>query len=117
MADKIVLYAEDEFSNQELLRYKFKEARIPIEIVSDGTEAIERCLKKEYSVIILDHYMKDLDGIEAARQIRKMNPTLPLIAITSDDELRSEMLEAGFDQVVIKPLRDSIIIDIVKSYF
>jgi len=116
MSDHIILYAEDEFSNQELLRYKFKNAGIPIDIVADGREAIDKCREKDYSVVILDNYMDGMDGIEAAKEIRKIKADMPLIAITSDDNLKPKLLEAGFDRVVIKPLRGTIIVEIVKSF-
>lgn len=114
--DKIsVLYAEDEFSNRELLRIKFEQAGIAADIVTNGADAILMCKKNHYDVVLLDHYMADIDGIQAAGRIRGFKPGIPLIAITSDDSLKQRMTEAGFNHIVIKPLRGDEIIDLVMS--
>lgn len=110
-----VLYAEDEFSNRELLRIKFEHAGITADIVTNGADAIRMCRKKKYDVVLLDHYMEDIDGIEAAQRIRIFRPDIPLIAITSDDSLKTRMTAAGFNHIVIKPLRGDEIIKLVHS--
>ncbi|MBN2415780.1 response regulator [bacterium] len=110
-----VLYAEDEFSNRELLRIKFEHAGIAADIVTNGADAIRMCKANEYDVVLLDHYMEDIDGIEAAEEIRRFKPGIPLIAITSDDSLKQRMTQAGFNHIVIKPLRGDDIIDLVRS--
>ena len=110
-----VLYAEDEFSNRELLRIKFENAGLHADIVCNGTEAVDLCRKRQYDAVLLDHYMGEPDGIQTARMIRGIDPLIPLIAITSDDSLKNEMREAGFNHIIIKPLRGNTVVTLLAE--
>ena len=116
MIKKRVLYAEDELSNRRLLQLKLGKVGIDCEITKDGLDAIKLSKKNKYDLIILDHYMPGMDGIEAASKIREFNPDIPLIAITSDDALKGVLLEAGFDEIIIKPFHGKEIIEIIEAY-
>ena len=116
MIRKKVLYAEDELSNRRLLQLKLEKVGIDCDIAEDGVEAIERSKENKYDLIILDHYMPGMDGIEAASKIRELNPHIPLIAITSDDGLKQMLLDAGFDEIIIKPFHGNKIIELVGAY-
>jgi len=117
MGKRRVLYAEDEIANRELLHIKLEKEGIDCDVVKDGIQAIEKCRNIKYDLIILDHYMPGLDGVQTAEIICKIDPDVPMIAITSDDELIEPLLEKGFSEVIIKPLRGNKIVGIVQSYF
>ncbi|MGA1867420.1 MAG: response regulator [bacterium] len=116
MIKKRVLYAEDELSNRRLLQLKLEKADIECDVVEDGEEAIKMSRENDYDLIILDHYMPGIGGIEAAAKIRESSPDIPLLAITSDDALKDILLNAGFDEIIIKPFHGNDIINIIKSY-
>lgn len=116
MAEKRVLYAEDEFTNRKLLEIKLKNHGISCDLAQDGLKALELFQKNEYDLIILDQYMPGLNGDQVARKIREQRPELPLIAITSDDGEIQRLNEAGFNEVFIKPLRGQHYIDSIKNY-
>jgi CheY-like chemotaxis protein len=71
----------------------------------------------EYDVVVLDQYMPELDGEDVAAEIRKFLTDVPLIAITSDDTLRNHLIDKGFNEVIVKPLRGYEAIDLIKTYF
>jgi len=117
MENKRVLYAEDEVANRELLHIKLEKEGIDCDVVQDGIQAIEKCRDVKYDLIILDHYMPGLDGVQTAEIIRKIDPHVPMLAITSNDELKEPLLKEGFSDVIIKPLRGNKIVEVVQSYF
>ncbi|MGA1824725.1 MAG: response regulator [bacterium] len=116
MMKKRVLYAEDELSNRRLLQLKLEKVGIDCDIAEDGIEAIRMSKENKYDLIILDHYMPGMDGIEVASKIREHNPGIPLIAITSDDGLKRMLLDAGFDEIIIKPFHGNKIIELIEAY-
>ena len=98
-----------------------------------GQEALEKLMvKSAYDLIITDLMMDDMNGLDLAREIRKLErqdsntlahiregrPPIPIIAITANDNQTtpSEYLEAGIDDMVFKSTSlDSLISSIEKQ--
>ncbi len=116
MSEKRVLYAEDELSSRRLLQIKLEKAGVDCDIVEDGAQAVEMCKKNTYGLVILDYHMPGMDGGETAAKIRELSPNMPLIAITSDDDLHEELVNKGFNEVILKPAHGEEIVDLIKSY-
>jgi two-component system response regulator ResD len=111
-----VLYAEDEYTNRKLLEIQFKNVGIDCELALDGNMALQLFLQNSYDVVILDQYMPGMNGDQVAREIRKVNQEIPLIAITSDDSDLNKLKQAGFNEIFIKPLRGQNYLNIIKTY-
>jgi CheY-like chemotaxis protein len=116
MSKKRVLYAEDDWANRKLLETKLTQAGIECDTAEDGQIALQMYAENEYDLVVLDQYMPYLDGEDVAAEIRKSSADIPLIAITSDDSLKTHLLEKGFNEVIVKPLRGSGAITLIKSY-
>ncbi|ETW97950.1 MAG: hypothetical protein ETSY1_20780, partial [Candidatus Entotheonella factor] len=67
-------------------------------------------------VIILDQYMPEFDGEEVAATIRRISNDIPLIAITSDDNLKSHLIDQGFSAVILKPLHGDEVLEVINMY-
>jgi len=111
-----VLYAEDEFTNRKLLEIQLTKNGITIDTASDGLQALYKIKVNHYDLVILDHYMPGMNGDVLAAEIRKTKPDLPLLAITSDDSYTDMLLNAGFAEVFIKPLRGTDYIETIRKY-
>ncbi|MCK4541232.1 MAG: response regulator [Spirochaetales bacterium] len=116
MTKKKVLYAEDEFTNRKLLEIKLKSMGVQCELAQDGVKALEMFKNGNYDLIILDQYMPGMNGDMVAREIRKINPDIPLIAITSADGETGKLKSAGFNEIFIKPLRGESYLDSIRQY-
>jgi len=78
-----------------------------VESVSTGLEAIEAISKSDYQLVIMDVFLPQLNGYEAAERIRAFEnekKTIPLIALTSSTDERDKRtcLDAGINDYVIK---------------
>ena len=113
---KKVLYGEDEFTNRKLMEIQLKNENITCDLAEDGIEAVARFKREPYDLVILDQYMPGMNGDEVARLIHELAPTVPLIAITSDDGEIEKLRNAGFLEIFIKPLRGKNHIEIIKRY-
>ncbi len=81
----------------ELEGYKTEEA-------ADGIEAIEKCRKSKYDILIIDIMMPELDGFSACREIRKFSD-VPIIMLSARGEEYDKIngFGLGIDDYVVKP--------------
>ncbi len=75
--------------------------------VASGPEALERMATHKYDVIFMDLLMPEMDGYQATIQIRKEGHTLPIIAMSADEDdiTRKAAFDAGMNEYVMKPAR------------
>ena len=99
--------AEDNLINQKVAQSIFKNIGYEIDIAKNGKEAVEMMEKGKYDVVFMDLLMPEMDGYQATRQIRKSGHTLPIIAMSADEDdlTRKAAFEAGMNDYVMKPAR------------
>ena len=99
-----ILVVDDEKMIRELIkRYAKFEGHEVVE-ACDGMEAVEKCHKETYDLIIMDVMMPELDGFSACSEIRKTSDT-PVIMLSARGEEydRIHGFEIGVDDYVVKP--------------
>jgi len=104
----IILLAEDIIANQKIIKFLLNKAGYEIDIVSNGIEALNAVNNKTYDVILMDINMPQMDGIEAAKQIRKKFPedNQPIIiALTADITFNSNKENFEMDYTLRKPIK------------
>jgi len=105
-----VLIVDDNDINRVLEAMLLKQTEVQTKQVSGGSEMLEELGKNSYDVVLLDHIMPDMDGVEAmkrAKQIERVkNASTAFIAITANTlpGAREECLRQGFDEFVSKPV-------------
>ncbi|KAB2953418.1 PAS domain S-box protein [Heliorestis acidaminivorans] len=114
---KSILVVEDNKVNQEVLLLQLEElGLLNITIVSNGVEALKLLKKEDFSLILMDCEMPELDGFETTKLIRKIEESegrkkIPIIAMTAyalqGDKQRC--LEVGMDDYMSKPLRSELL--------
>lgn len=72
----------------------------------------------EISLILMDLRMPGMDGYEATAIIKKLRPSLPVIAQSAFafDSDREKALNAGCDNFISKPVKRVILIELIKKY-
>lgn len=116
MANKPILVAEDEFTSRRLLEFQLRKQGIPFDMADSGTRALELFHPGKYGLALLDEYMPGLNGSEVAQRIRQVDPTIPLLAMTGDPDAIDRLREAGFQEVLLKPLHGKAHLDIILRY-
>lgn len=107
-----VLVADDNHINRQVAELLLKEIGYEAEMVVDGLEALEKFKKSDYSMILMDCQMPNMDGFEATQAIRReekekgVSDGIPIIAMTADtmDDTRNECLAAGMNDFLLKPV-------------
>lgn len=113
---KKVLYAEDEFTNRKILEIVCRKLNYQCILAEDGLQALELYRKESPDLVVLDQYMPGYNGDIVAEKIRAKDKTTPLVAITSDDEALPHLREAGFDRILVKPVKNRDYESLLKSY-
>lgn len=116
-----ILLVEDNDINQRIIKKLIEEAGLSIDAVGDGIEAIEAVENKAYGLILMDIQMPKMNGIEATKEIRKLNLETqpPIIALTANvsSEDKEECLEAGMNDYLSKPVdRNSLLKVIIQAF-
>ena len=90
-----------------------------IDVVEDGSQAVEACRLHEYGAVLMDCQMPEMDGLEATRQIRGLNRRQPAIigltahALAGD---REKCLASGMNDYLAKPYTLEQLLNIVKKH-
>lgn len=105
-----ILLAEDNPVNQKVAVLLLNRLGYQVDVVRTGLEALQALRIKSYDVVLMDVYMPEMDGIDAARQIyQEFHPSIRprIVALTASTEEgdRQQCLEAGMDDYISKPLR------------
>lgn len=108
MSKATILYIEDNFENQVLVRRVLEAEGYTIVNAEDGTIGLEVAQKLVPDLILMDINLPELDGYEVTRRIRKIEglSEVPIIAMTAN-VMQGDMektLEAGCDGYIRKPI-------------
>ena len=99
-----ILIVDDEAKIREVIREYAVFNKYETDEAADGIEAVNKALKNDYDVIILDIMMPKLDGFSACKEIRKEKDT-PIIMLSARGEEYDKLFgfELGIDDYVVKP--------------
>ncbi len=123
--DMSVLVIDDDSIALEHAEIILSQVGIRCDTAESGWEGVDKVRirhgrREDYSLIIIDWKMPELDGIETTRQIRKIvGSDVPVIILSSFncDEIADEAREAGVDTFVPKPLFASTVLDEFAAAF
>jgi len=116
-----ILVTEDEAINRMYISTILERNGWEIHEASDGEEALSCISNNTYDIVLMDISMPKMNGLDATMEIRK-NETdgshLPVIALTAHafPSDRKKFLDAGMDDVVIKPLNEETLINVISRY-
>jgi DNA-binding NarL/FixJ family response regulator len=83
----------------------------------NGREAVDKYRELQPDVVLMDLRMPDMDGVEATRQIRQINPDARIIALTSYDGDQDiyKAIEAGVRGYILKEMVHTKVLDAIRT--
>jgi len=115
--EKTILIAEDDELNFLLLNEMLKDMSYHISWAKNGKEAVDYCRSNKPAMVLMDLKMPEMDGYEATRQIKDIQPTLPILAqsaFTTEDD-RKKALDSGCNGFISKPINKRLLLDIMND--
>src|SRR5690554_2522968 len=105
MANAHILLVEDDPGLGFVIQDTLKEKGYTVHLCRDGKEGLMQFNKGNYHLCLLDVMMPKKDGFELARDIRKIDPDVPIIFLTAKSmvEDKVEGLKTGADDYITKP--------------
>ncbi len=112
-----IFLVEDDLSFGSVLKSYLELNDYQVEWVDDGKFAVEHFRKGVFDICILDVMLPHVDGFTIATEIRKMNPSVPIVFLTAK-KLKEDVLKgygAGGDDFVTKPFDTEILLAKIKA--
>ncbi|MCR5701772.1 MAG: response regulator [Lachnospiraceae bacterium] len=103
--DADVLVVDDTPMNLTVIKGLLKATKIFVTTASSGEECLEKIKETKFNIVLLDHMMPGMDGLETVAEIRKEFPDLPVYALTANATVGEEFYKSkGFDGYLSKPI-------------
>ena len=115
-----VLIVEDNVVNQKVAFRLLEKLGLRADVAGNGREALEMLALLSYDVVFMDCQMPEMDGYEAAAEIRRRegpNQHVTIIAVTADvlNGSRERCLNAGMDSFISKPIKPDDLLEALQK--
>lgn len=114
-----ILIAEDDDVNYMYLEELLSETHAVFDRAKDGKETLAKYNRNAgYNVILMDIKMPYMNGLEVTAEIRKSNPTIPIIAQTAYafEEEKQKAMEMGCNDYIAKPIKKEELLELIAKY-
>jgi DNA-binding response OmpR family regulator len=118
MEKKVVLWIDDEIEFLQPHIMFLEERGYKIETTTNADDALSLIRKKNYDLVLLDEMMPGMGGLTALGEIKNIQPGLPVIMITKNEEesLMEDALGSKVDDYLTKPVNPSQILMACKKF-
>jgi signal transduction histidine kinase/ActR/RegA family two-component response regulator len=119
--DLSILIAEDNKTNQIVIRQFLAKLNVTASFADNGRIAVEMARERNRAVVFMDLHMPELNGQDATREIRGLKDSIQqpwIVALTADafDGTRQECYDAGMNDFITKPVTRKTIVDALEKY-
>jgi DNA-binding response OmpR family regulator len=100
-----ILIIEDEKKLVDILKKALKRQRYSVDVAYDGEEGLDKAMKHNYSMIILDIMLPKKDGLLVCKELRQLDIHTPIIMLTAKGTEADRVvgLDVGADDYLVKP--------------
>jgi two-component system NtrC family response regulator len=101
-----LLLAEDDASQRRVMEYHLSESGYSVITAEDGRSALEAFRGESPDLVLTDMSMPRMDGMELLREIKRLDPTVPVVIITAFGSIREavQAIREGAFEYVTKPV-------------
>ena len=113
-----ILLAEDDKNYAKVLKNELEEDKYTVDWVVDCVQAVLQFLETPYGAVLLDLKMPRLDGNDAFRILKKINPGVRIITFsgTAGEAEKKESMECGARHCLSKPCPISLLKEELKTH-
>ena len=118
MAKTHILWADDEIEFLKPHILLLEEKGYKVITVNNGNDAVEAFKNEPFDIVFLDENMPGLTGLETLNILKSINPTIPTILVTKNEEehLMEDAIGAKIDDYLIKPVNPKQILLTIKKF-
>lgn len=117
-----VLIVDDNELNLMVAKKLLRDTKIKIDTASSGEECLEKTRKKAYHLILMDHMMPEMSGVETLQKLRSREEgfcqNVPVIVVTANVMSNASSLyeEKGFSGYISKPLNGAVLEAAIQKF-
>lgn len=116
-----ILAVDDYKMNLTVLKGLLKKTEVKLTLANSGQEALDKIKTETFDLVLMDHMMPGMDGIEALERIRKSdtpNRDIPVIMLTANAiaGVEEQYLKAGFQGYLSKPINSKALEETLLKY-
>ena len=102
-----ILIADDREDNLGLLREWLSAQDYYVRCARDGREALDIARQDPPDLVLVDKVMPEVDGLSVARELKRGDPTVPVIVLTGREDTRRSAIfdDTGADDLIMKPFQ------------
>lgn len=116
--DAKILVVDDSEMNLQVLGGLLRATRVQMDTAMSGKECLEKLAENDYHIVLLDHMMPEMDGVETLHELRKTHPDIPTLALTANAATSGEnyYISEGFQGYLSKPVDGRKLEEALQSY-
>lgn len=116
-----ILVVDDNSINRKVVKGLLKETLCQIDLAVSGKECLEKTKEVKYDIILLDHMMPEMDGIETFEKLKEssyFDIKTPVLALTANaiEGAKEEYMKVGFTDYISKPISGDKLEEILMKY-
>ncbi|MGM9704819.1 MAG: PglZ domain-containing protein [Prevotella sp.] len=117
MSNGLLLWVDDEIELLKAHIIFLEKKGYEVITVSNGTDAIDKCMQNAFDLILLDEMMPGLTGLETLQKIKELSPATPVVMVTKSEEENIMDLAIGskIADYLIKPVNPNQILLTLKK--
>lgn len=119
MAAKRILYIEDNFQNQRLVKKILNAKGYEMLEADDGLKGVALAMRERPDLILMDINIPGIDGMEATTRLKSSElSSVPIIALTANAMRgdRERIIAAGCDEYLQKPIQSAKLLEVVRNF-
>jgi DNA-binding response OmpR family regulator len=112
---KSVLWIDDEADLLESHCIFLREKGFEVDAASNADDAVEMLRRRQYGIVLLDEQMPGKRGLDAYREIRELDPFLPIVMVTKSEEDATLREAIGVDvrDYLVKPINPRQVLSVI----
>jgi len=116
-----ILVVDDNMMNRVVVKGLLKQTLLRIEEAASGEECLSKTQDTYYDIVLMDHMMPGMDGVETLERLRRQNGASaesPVVVLTANAVVgvKDFYLEQGFDDYLSKPINGQLLEEILLKY-
>jgi CheY-like chemotaxis protein len=115
LQSRSVLTVDDNATNQRIMDLQLEAWGMTAVAASGAAEALKLAAQRPFDVALIDLQMPDVDGVELARQLRRLRPGMPLLLLSSSGHTETGEAASLFRFQLLKPIKQSALLDALQQ--
>ena len=118
--DAKILVVDDVITNRMVIKGLLKQTLVNIDMAQTGFECLNKCKETKYDIILMDHLMPEMDGVETFKKLSSeegLNSSTPVIILTANamEGARESFINEGFAGFISKPVDSALLEQTLKE--